>query len=784
MGIQGLLPLLKSIHKPCSLKQFSGQTIGVDAYGWLHRGTVTCAVELALDKPTTKFVDFAMSRVRMLKHFGITPYLVFDGDYLPSKSKTEKERSARRKESRAQGLRLLELGKSAQAHQELQKAVDVTPEMAGQLIEELRRNGFQYVVAPYEADSQLVYLEREGVIDGILSEDSDLLVFGARKLLTKLDQYGECIMIRRDDFTACKEVSLVGWTDHDFRRMAIMSGCDYLASIEKMGLKTAYRLIRKHKSIDKVIRAVQFDGKFKVPANYLDTFTQAERTFLYQWVFCPTANAVVNFSPLDDDLNLDDLPFIGKHVEANIAQGVARGALHPHTKEPLQVRSAPPARRSGYSQNARNAPTAAKTPDLKGHKPISSFFQPKRTPLAELDPNAFQGSPEQQALARRASGTSWPATPVPPPPQARRSLTTPALPASAPVISRRTVSHNAPDLTASDRAPKRQRLCTEGSSPGLAKNSTKAEYGKSKFFVGAAAAASPSRRKQSGRRKSDDFDLWSDASIEEAMLKLPEPKSHLMKPLKVRKRRLAVFDDVVPTTDDKKPGLHAEEQSDSQQTNISTSTAVFSQDRGGSATPPSSAEQTQGEIGRDESPLSFDAALSSEVHKLREKFSYTRGPLGSSARAMLNRTHSAPVESKSSKTSSVKQGLPQGRKGEIFSVYKPAASSIPQFHSSNPDPSFDHKGLEPEPEPEAEPEIEIEDSAWHEADSAIVVPASDDVEPPTTPLRSERKSFAAGVVVAGSEDLMISESEVDSEDNVTPRQKPCLNFGRFAFVPT
>jgi exonuclease-1 len=50
----GLLPLLKSIQKPCSLKKFSGQTIGVDAYGWLHRGTAACAIELALDKPTTK----------------------------------------------------------------------------------------------------------------------------------------------------------------------------------------------------------------------------------------------------------------------------------------------------------------------------------------------------------------------------------------------------------------------------------------------------------------------------------------------------------------------------------------------------------------------------------------------------------------------------------------------------------------------------------------------------------------------------------------------------------
>ena len=51
----GLLPLLKSIHKPCNIKKFSGQTIGVDGYGWLHRGTAACAIDLAMDKPTTKY---------------------------------------------------------------------------------------------------------------------------------------------------------------------------------------------------------------------------------------------------------------------------------------------------------------------------------------------------------------------------------------------------------------------------------------------------------------------------------------------------------------------------------------------------------------------------------------------------------------------------------------------------------------------------------------------------------------------------------------------------------
>ena len=40
-----------------------------------------------------RHVDFAMGRVKMLLHFGVTPYLVFDGGYLPSKATEEAERA-------------------------------------------------------------------------------------------------------------------------------------------------------------------------------------------------------------------------------------------------------------------------------------------------------------------------------------------------------------------------------------------------------------------------------------------------------------------------------------------------------------------------------------------------------------------------------------------------------------------------------------------------------------------------------------------------------------------
>lgn len=529
MGIQGLLPLLKSIHKPCHLKHFSGQTLAVDAYGWLHRGAIACAIDLAQAKPTRKWLDFVMHRVRMFQHFNVTPYLVFDGDYLPSKSGTEKDRAARRRESRTKGLEFLRLGKSSLAQAELQKSIDVTPEMARQLIDELRKLSLPYIVAPYEADSQMVYLERCGLVNGIISEDSDLLVFGARCLLTKLDQYGECIMINRDNFTACREISLVGWSDADFRLMAILNGCDYLAGIEKMGLKTAYRMIRKHKTLDRIIKSVQFEGKIKVPPGYLESFAGAEATFLYQWVYCPESRCLVNFSEPAPDVDLAQFPCIGHHVEASIAAAVAVGDLHPHTKQPLCPSKLP---RNAFQHSSRNRAQVLQTPDLKKHKSIDSFFKPQRTPLAELDPNSFTPSPSQQRLLQR-SPASWSADSARRPSLLSRAITS----AHAP---QQTQSPSVDKSRTKSTSPKRQRLSTDGSYASTpATPVDRVESGTSKFFN--KSRKSPVLEAK-GSSSKDEFNLWSDDSIEQAMSLIPNITER-RSPVKP-KNKLSIFQHV------------------------------------------------------------------------------------------------------------------------------------------------------------------------------------------------------------------------------------------------
>jgi 5'-3' exonuclease len=46
----------------------------------------------------------------------------------------------------------------------------------------LRGRHIEYIVAPYEADAQLAYLDKKNIIAAIITEDSDLIVYGCKRV--------------------------------------------------------------------------------------------------------------------------------------------------------------------------------------------------------------------------------------------------------------------------------------------------------------------------------------------------------------------------------------------------------------------------------------------------------------------------------------------------------------------------------------------------------------------------------------------------------------------------
>jgi exonuclease 1 len=666
-----------------------------------------------------------MNRVRMLIHFGITPYIIFDGDNLPSKAGTEKDRRERRKEGKRLGLELLKVGKTAQAHLELQKSVDVTPDMARMFIEELKYHNIQYVVAPYEADSQMAYLERKGIIDGVLSEDSDLLVFGVKCLITKLDKYGDCVEVNRSHFTACREVSFVGWSDADFRKMAILSGCDYLPGIGGLGLKTAHRMLRKHKTVDRLVKAAQFDGRLKVPADFMAAFDQAEKTFMYQWVFCPIANKLVHLTPLAEGVAIADMPFLGEEVPAQVAMGVARGDLYPRTKLPMTLLSQPKSTGKPL-QPAQRSSSSIQTPDLKGTKSIDSFFKPRRTPLAELDPNSFTPSPSQQALLEQQRNTnSWAAVPTP----LSRIQTVSALPSTAPQPPRRVISDPSGGRRSAPHPTKRLRLCSDVAldTPAAGGESVV----RSQFFAASVPEPSPSLRPHKGgrRRPGQDFDLFSDDSLKEDMAEVACLEDITRQP----KKKMRIFSDTIT-------------KSESQSTAPSGGSTEHSQES--ILTPASSFDSPEPET-------LFSPAISSQMEELRTKFAYKPPP---------------PLWSRKSRASKSPAAKPPAAKSPLrrrnTEVWAPSPSPLVKGPEALP------QAILPGTPPPVESEAGMYDAKWATTEAEVVVAASSP-PPPMTSNKRRRSSLR------GSEDLLVPDSEAESE--CSPR-KPMFSLARFAFA--
>ncbi|XP_072951947.1 exonuclease 1 isoform X1 [Typha angustifolia] len=338
MGIQGLLPQLKSIMAPIHVEELKGQTVAVDTYSWLHKGALSCSAHLCKGLPTSKHIGYCMHRVNLLRYHGVRPLLVFDGGLLPIKMDQETKRARMRKENLERAMEHEAAGNSTAAFECYQKAVDISPSIAFELIRVLKQEKVDFIVAPYEADAQMTFLSVNKLVDAVITEDSDLIPFGCSRIIFKMDKFGQGVEYQSSKLGQNKELDLFGFTKQMVLEMCIFSGCDYLQSLPGMGLRRAHGLIRKLKSYEKVIKHLRYNS-VSVPPLYEENFKKAMLAFQHQRVYDPAKGDIAHLSDIPEGL-CEDLDFLGPWLPQNVAKGIAEGNLDPITKMPFEGKEA------------------------------------------------------------------------------------------------------------------------------------------------------------------------------------------------------------------------------------------------------------------------------------------------------------------------------------------------------------------------------------------------------------------------------------------------------------
>ncbi|XP_068917130.1 exonuclease 1 [Tenebrio molitor] len=338
MGISQLLPLLEKSTRPCHVSELRGRTVAVDSYCWLHKGARSCALQLAKGEETDMYVTYCLKYVNMLLSYDIKPIMVFDGRHLPAKLKTEEKRRISKKHARKQGMEFLRLGQTAEAYKFFCQCVEVTPAMALALIKECRKLHVDCIVAPYESDAQLAYFSLKGIADCIISEDSDLLLFGCKKVLYKMDVNGCGQLVEAEKLHLSMKMRPEKYSFDKFRHMCILSGCDYLDSLPGIGLKKALKFVTMTAEtnpalfLDKVPRYLNM-RHLAINEEYKENFFIADSTFLHQTVFDPFQKRLIPLTPIQT--NPEYCKNSGDQFDHNEAFQLAIGNLNPLTMEKI-----------------------------------------------------------------------------------------------------------------------------------------------------------------------------------------------------------------------------------------------------------------------------------------------------------------------------------------------------------------------------------------------------------------------------------------------------------------
>ncbi|XP_076922345.1 exonuclease 1 [Bidens hawaiensis] len=344
MGIKDLLRFMKPYVHPIHINKYAHKRVGIDAYSWLHKGAYSCSMELCLntegDKKKFQYINYCLHRINMLRHHNITPVLVFDGCNIPCKSQTDEHRHSKRKESRELAMAKLKQGDTNAAIEMFQRAVSITPLMAYQLIQVLRSENIEFVVAPYEADAQLAYLSSldadKGGIAAVISEDSDLLAYGCTSVIFKMDRYGngEEIVIDKVFDSAGRLPSFLHFNKELFTGMCVLAGCDFLPSVPGIGIGKAHALVSKYRNLDRVLSALKFEKGDQMPKDYLTSFKEALAVFQHARIYDADSKKLKHLTPLGETLvhySGEELDFLGPELSSSQASAIAEGLLDPCT---------------------------------------------------------------------------------------------------------------------------------------------------------------------------------------------------------------------------------------------------------------------------------------------------------------------------------------------------------------------------------------------------------------------------------------------------------------------
>ncbi|KAM9798160.1 flap endonuclease GEN homolog 1 [Neosynchiropus ocellatus] len=234
MGVHDLWSILEPVRESVPLYSLCGKTLAVDLSLWVCEAQHVPGMMGRVTKPHLRNLFFRVSSLTLM---GVKLVFVMEGDAPKLKAETMKKRT----ESRFGGSKKAPAPRCA-TNTGRGRFNAILRECA----EMLDYMGVPWVRAAGEAEAMCAYLDSQSLVDGCITNDGDVFLYGARTV------YRNFNMSSKDPQVDCYRTSRVQTELHLSREnlvgLAILLGCDYIPKgIPGVGKELALKLLQSLK---------------------------------------------------------------------------------------------------------------------------------------------------------------------------------------------------------------------------------------------------------------------------------------------------------------------------------------------------------------------------------------------------------------------------------------------------------------------------------------------------------------------------------------------------------
>ncbi|KAL4452206.1 hypothetical protein ABPG75_007868 [Micractinium tetrahymenae] len=114
-----------------------------------------------------------------------------------------------------------------------------TQDMYQDCMELLQMFGLPYIIAPQEAEAQCAWLDYNGLVDGVVTDDNDVFLFGARRVYRHIFESKKYVEEYRSEDVAAE----LGVGRAELARLAQLLGGDYCEGVAGVGIVNAMEIV-------------------------------------------------------------------------------------------------------------------------------------------------------------------------------------------------------------------------------------------------------------------------------------------------------------------------------------------------------------------------------------------------------------------------------------------------------------------------------------------------------------------------------------------------------------